>query len=75
VALGFAFDPAVLVKIIGVGMAASILLDVTITRLLLVPAALVLLGRTFGFQGRRSRPADRLIGAGTGAESVQPSSR
>lgn len=44
VALGFAFDPGVMVKIIGVGMAAAILVDVTIVRMLLVPAALTLMG-------------------------------
>ena len=44
VALGFALDPRVMVKIIGVGMAAAILVDVTIARLVLVPAAMALLG-------------------------------
>jgi len=44
VALGFALDPSVMVKIVGVGMAAAILIDITITRLLLVPAAMALLG-------------------------------
>ncbi len=44
VAAGFAFDPSVMVKIIGVGMASAILVDVTIGRLLLVPAAMALLG-------------------------------
>jgi RND superfamily putative drug exporter len=44
VALGFAFDPGVMVKIIGVGIAAAILVDITVVRLVLVPAALALLG-------------------------------
>jgi RND superfamily putative drug exporter len=44
VATGFALDPSVMVKIIGVGMASAILVDVTIGRLLLVPAAMALLG-------------------------------
>jgi len=44
VATGFALDPSVMVKIIGVGMASAILVDVTIARLLLVPAAMALLG-------------------------------
>jgi RND superfamily putative drug exporter len=44
VAAGFALDPSVMVKIVGVGMASAILVDVTIGRLLLVPAAMALLG-------------------------------
>ncbi len=44
VAVGFALDPSVMVKIIGVGMATAILVDVTIARLILVPAAVTLLG-------------------------------
>jgi putative drug exporter of the RND superfamily len=44
VALGFAFDPSVMVKIIGVGLASAILVDATIARLVLVPAAMALLG-------------------------------
>jgi RND superfamily putative drug exporter len=44
VAAGFALDPSVTVKIVGVGMASAILVDVTIGRLLLVPAAMALLG-------------------------------
>jgi RND superfamily putative drug exporter len=44
VALGFALDPSVQVKIIGVGMAAAIFVDVTVARLMLVPAAMALLG-------------------------------
>jgi RND superfamily putative drug exporter len=44
VALGFALDPGVMVKIVGVGLAAAILVDVTIARLVLVPATMALLG-------------------------------
>ena len=44
VAAGFAFDPSVMVKIIGVGMATAILVDVTLVRMLLVPAAMALFG-------------------------------
>jgi RND superfamily putative drug exporter len=43
--LGFAFDPAVVVKMIGVGMATAIAVDATIVRLILVPAAMALMGR------------------------------
>ncbi len=45
VAAGFALDPAVMVKVIGVGMASAILIDVTLVRLLVIPAAMTLLGR------------------------------
>jgi putative drug exporter of the RND superfamily len=44
VATGFAADPSVMVKIIGVGMAVAILVDVTLVRLLVVPATLAILG-------------------------------
>ena len=44
VAAGFALDPGVMIKIIGVGMAAAILLDVTVVRMLLVPAAVAAMG-------------------------------
>jgi putative drug exporter of the RND superfamily len=43
--LGFATDPDVTVKTIGVGMAAAVLIDATLIRLVLAPAAMVLLGR------------------------------
>jgi RND superfamily putative drug exporter len=45
VAGGFALDSSVMVKIIGVGMATAILVDVTLVRLLLVPAAMAAFGR------------------------------
>jgi len=71
VALGFAFDPSFLVKIIGVGMAASILIDVTITRLLLVPATMALLGhrnwylpRWLGGRARPVEPVGEMVAAG-----------
>jgi len=43
--LGFAFDPSVVIKMIGVGMAAAIAIDATLIRLVVVPAAMALLGR------------------------------
>jgi RND superfamily putative drug exporter len=43
--LGFAADPDVTVKTVGVGMAAAVLIDATLIRLVLAPAAMVLLGR------------------------------
>ncbi|MEU8081323.1 MMPL family transporter [Catellatospora citrea] len=44
--LGFALGELVAVKEIGVGMAVAVLLDVTVVRGLLLPAAMSLLGRT-----------------------------
>jgi RND superfamily putative drug exporter len=43
--LGFAADPSVTVKTAGVGMAAAVLIDATIVRLILAPAVMTLLGR------------------------------
>jgi RND superfamily putative drug exporter len=42
--LGFAFDPTVEIKMMGVGLAAAIALDATVVRLVLVPAGMALLG-------------------------------
>jgi RND superfamily putative drug exporter len=43
--LGFAADPDVTVKAVGVGMASAVLIDATLIRMVLAPAAMVLLGR------------------------------
>ena len=43
--VGFAIDPDITVKMMGVGMAAAVLVDATIVRLVLVPATMTLLGR------------------------------
>ncbi|HET8657983.1 MAG TPA: MMPL family transporter [Micromonosporaceae bacterium] len=43
--IGFALDPDVTVKMIGVGMASAILVDATVVRMVLVPATMALLGR------------------------------
>ncbi|MFC9328113.1 MMPL family transporter [Kitasatospora sp. NPDC057015] len=43
--IGFAIDPDVTVKMMGVGMAAAVLVDATVVRLVLVPATMTLLGR------------------------------
>jgi RND superfamily putative drug exporter len=55
--LGFATDSDVTVKTIGIGMAAAVLIDATLIRLVLAPAAMVLLGRAGwwlpGFLARR----------------------
>jgi putative drug exporter of the RND superfamily len=44
--LGFVFDPSPLARMLGVGLAAAIVIDATIVRLVLVPATMALLGRT-----------------------------
>ncbi|WP_327008610.1 MMPL family transporter [Dactylosporangium sp. NBC_01737] len=43
--VGFALDPDVTVKMTGVGMAAAVLIDATLVRLVLVPATMSLLGK------------------------------
>ncbi|MBX6388014.1 MAG: MMPL family transporter [Frankia sp.] len=42
---GFALDPDVTVKMVGVGMAVAVLVDMTVIRMVLVPATMALLGR------------------------------
>ncbi|MER8182149.1 MMPL family transporter [Kitasatospora sp. NPDC094015] len=42
---GFAIDPDITVKMMGVGMAVAVLIDATLVRLVLVPATMTLLGR------------------------------
>lgn len=42
--LGFATDPDVVVKTIGVGLAAAILIDVLVVRMVIAPAVITLLG-------------------------------
>lgn len=43
--LGFATEPAVVVKMLGVGLAAAVALDATVVRMVLVPATMTLLGK------------------------------
>ncbi|GAA0916810.1 RND transporter [Virgisporangium aurantiacum] len=43
--IGFALDPDITVKMVGVGMAVAVLIDATVVRMLLVPAVMALLGR------------------------------
>jgi RND superfamily putative drug exporter len=43
--LGFALDPGLVVKQMGVGLAVAVALDATVVRLVLVPATMALLGR------------------------------
>jgi RND superfamily putative drug exporter len=43
--VGFALDPDVTVKMTGVGMATAVFLDATVTRMVLVPATMAMLGK------------------------------
>ncbi|TDD66860.1 MMPL family transporter [Actinomadura rubrisoli] len=43
--LGFAMDPGLIIKQMGVGLAVAVALDATVVRLVLVPAVMSLLGR------------------------------
>jgi Predicted drug exporters of the RND superfamily len=57
--IGFALDSDVTVKMVGVGMAAAVLIDATLIRLVLVPATMALLGRANWWRPRwlgRARP-------------------
>jgi RND superfamily putative drug exporter len=75
--LGFATDSDVTVKTVGIGMAAAVLIDATLIRLVLAPAAMVLLGRAGWWlpgklarravdnaAGRQAEPADAVAPAG-----------
>ncbi|WP_043911125.1 MMPL family transporter [Kitasatospora griseola] len=55
---GFAIDPDMTVKMMGVGMAVAVLIDATVVRLVLVPATMTLLGRHNWWL---PRPLDRLL--------------
>ena len=59
--LGFATDPEVVVKMIGVGLAAAILIDVLVVRLIVAPAVIALLGdRAWGLPGWLDRVLPRI---------------
>ncbi|RAY12678.1 MMPL family transporter [Actinomadura craniellae] len=51
--LGFVANPSPLVKMLGLGLATAIVLDATIVRMVLVPAAMALLGRANWWLPRR----------------------
>ena len=57
--LGFATDPDPVIKMTGIGLATAVLVDVTLVRLLMAPAALTLLGESLWPRRRRAsvRPA------------------
>jgi len=48
-------------KMMGVALAASILIDATIIRLVILPAALVLLGERVWWPGRLQRPRGEVV--------------
>jgi RND superfamily putative drug exporter len=58
--LGFATDPDPVIKMTGVGLAAAVLVDVTLVRLLMAPAALTLLGDRL-WPDRHGRHAARRV--------------
>jgi RND superfamily putative drug exporter len=59
--LGFATDPDVVVKMIGVGLAAAIVIDVLVVRLIVAPAVMVLLGdRAWWLPGWLNRALPRI---------------
>jgi putative drug exporter of the RND superfamily len=60
--LGFATDPDPVIKMTGVGLATAVLVDVTLVRLFMAPAALTLLGDRLWprrRERRATRPAER----------------
>jgi putative drug exporter of the RND superfamily len=68
--LGFASDPDVIVKTIGVGLSSAILIDVLVVRLVVAPAVLMLLGdRAWGLPGWLDRRLPRIALEG---EELQP---
>ena len=54
--LGFATDPDPVIKMTGVGLAAAVLVDVTLVRMFMAPAALTLLGDRLWPASRRREP-------------------
>jgi RND superfamily putative drug exporter len=59
--LGFASDPDVVVKTIGLGLASAILIDVLVVRMVVAPAVMALLGdRAWGLPGWLDRVLPRI---------------
>jgi putative drug exporter of the RND superfamily len=59
--LGFASDPDVVVKTIGLGLASAILIDVLVVRMVVAPAVMALLGdRAWGLPGWLDRLLPRI---------------
>jgi RND superfamily putative drug exporter len=54
--MGFATDPDPVIKMTGIGLAAAVLVDITLVRMFMAPAALTLLGdRLWPARKRRER--------------------
>jgi putative drug exporter of the RND superfamily len=71
----FVPSPVIFLKVIGVGMAAAILVDATVVRMLLVPAAMQLLGRANWWIPAwldRVLPRVRIEGAEDHEETAEP---
>ena len=68
--LGFVFDDDPRTKMFGLGLATAILVDVTIVRMVLVPAIMKLLGDANWWMPRRLRR--RLPAFGIGGEAGLP---
>jgi putative drug exporter of the RND superfamily len=69
--LGFATDPDVVVKTIGLGLASAILIDVLIVRMVVAPAVMALLGdRAWGLPGWLDRVLPRISLEGAEPEPV-----
>ncbi|HYG93930.1 MAG TPA: MMPL family transporter [Nocardioides sp.] len=63
--LGFATESAVVVKMLGVGLAAAVALDATVVRMVLVPATMTLLGKwNWWMPGRGRDTASTKEGSG-----------
>jgi putative drug exporter of the RND superfamily len=58
--MGFATDPDPVIKMTGVGLATAVLVDITLVRLFMAPAALTLLGDRL-WPSRRGRRASRPV--------------
>jgi RND superfamily putative drug exporter len=73
--LGFVTDPDVVVKTIGLGLAAAIVIDVLVVRLVVAPAVMALLGeRAWGLPGWLDRllPDVSLEGGEAPRERARP---
>ncbi|MFB4315424.1 MMPL family transporter [Actinomadura sp. 21ATH] len=73
--LGFALDPGLVIKQMGVGLAVAVALDATVVRLVLVPATMALLGRANWWLPRplaRVLPVVDAHGAGPAARTAEP---
>lgn len=72
---GFALDPDVTVKMMGVGLAVAVLIDATIVRMVLVPSTMYLLGNANWwvpkrFEERRDDPEQQLHPSPVPVEAV-----